>query len=115
MPNINQWKMVKMRKSYKGVYRTPTTFKKELFIKLVQDRQPLANVPKESILNVVRVLDLSSSEINITVWEMYLVSFFLITKHIGNGVLVSCKMYNFYQKLFKKIILEHLKGTARKL
>ena len=60
-----------MSKSYRGVSRTSTTSKKELFVKLVQDCQSLANATKDFTLDVVRFLDLSASEINITALEMY--------------------------------------------
>lgn len=45
-------------KKYRGGSRTLTTCKKELFVTLIQDRQPLANITKDYMLDVVRVLDL---------------------------------------------------------
>ena len=51
--------MVKMSKKYRGVSRTPTTAKKEPFVTLVQESQPFANVIKDSMLDVARVVDLT--------------------------------------------------------
>ena len=49
---------MKISKSYRGVSRTPNATKNEFFVALVQECYLLANVAKESILDVVQVLDL---------------------------------------------------------
>ena len=46
-----------MRYIFSGISRTPVTSKIELFVLLVNGFQPLTNVLKSSILDIVRVLD----------------------------------------------------------
>ena len=45
-------------KKHRGVSRIITKSKKELFVTLVQDCQPLANITMDFILDFVGVLDL---------------------------------------------------------